>query len=489
MNNVRLCGALLFFSAVAAAQTLEDGSFAVAEERFAETQARDNLIGLLKDRNIAFRERPLMADYGAFGVSIRAEIPGADGGGLFVLAVPLAAPRTDGGITWGQELAFAFMERLLRKAAPFDTLVCFLADNRPAVPGGGAYPYAGLQALLDDIYGRDDAVIAYCDFSEAPSVLTLTRGRGRASVPLILAELFIKACDSTETPYFFAAGAYQTESVIAEPGGGIPVLYLDGSAAARFARANLAARPAVAADKAAETLYGFADAAMTGRAGAEADRNYAYLRFRGGIFVSEYTLVLLALFVPVFCFLLYRAFKSRHRRILTPMLAAALLVTAAPLAVLYSNGARAAPTLPTSVRSYLPDAARKKKNIERLPFSSRKDALEQYFTANVKAVPFLERRIVRIRIEARRTPLHYGLSFTEQKAEGVMETPVSFLYDAPMPYTEKDGLVSFVLGDYPPALLNLEITLPLYMDGYFTLDALFEDGTALTETFFLSLSG
>ncbi|MDR1257431.1 MAG: hypothetical protein LBJ86_06760, partial [Spirochaetaceae bacterium] len=107
----------------------------------------------------------------------------------------------------------------------------------------------------------------------------------------------------------------------------------------------------------------------------------------------------------------------------------------------------------------------------------------RYFNVKAETVPFLERRIVQIQIEALRTPLHYGLYFTEQHAEGVTETPVSFLYDAPMPYTAEDGRISFILGDYPPALLNIEITLPRYTGGYFTLDALFEDGANLTETF------
>jgi hypothetical protein len=52
-----------------------------------------------------------------------------------------------------------------------------------------------------------------------------------------------------------------------------------------------------------------------------------------------------------------------------------------------------------------------------------------------------------------------------------------------MPYTAEDGRVSFILGDYPPALLDLEITLPLRTGGHFTLTALFEDGVTLTKIF------
>jgi hypothetical protein len=455
--------ALLFFSAVAAAQTLPDDLSAGV--RLAETEARNNLTGLLTDKQIAFRERPLMADYGAFGISIQTEFPGTDGNGLFVLAVPQT------GVTWGQETVFAFMELISQEQPAFDTLVCFLADSRPAVHGGDAYPYAGLRALLDDLDEREDAVIVYCDFSGAPSAITIRRGGGRASVPLALAEFFVETCAETETPYIFATDGYGAESIVAERSDGIPVLYLDDSAVEKFFQTKPALQPPLIPDKVAGTLYDFAAATLSHGTDTEADRNYAYIRIKGGIFVSEYTLVLLTLFVPVLwvllCFLLYCASKSHHKRIFLPLLIAALLITVAPLAVLHSNGVRTEPSEPTSVRP---------------PFSSHTETT-RHFTASAEAVTFLGRRIVRIQIDARRTPLNYRLSFTEIGEKYGADIPISFLYDAPMPYTAEDKIIRFVLGDYPPMLLNLEITLPLNIDGYFTLDALFEDGTTATETF------
>jgi hypothetical protein len=467
---------MLFFSLVVAAQTLPAG------ERLAETQARDNLAGLLRAKQIAFRERPLMADYGAFGVSIQAEFSGTEGGGLFVLVVPQAGRAPDGGLTWGQQTAFAFIERILLEPPPFDTLVCFLADNRPAVRSG-AYPYAGLCALLDDLH--EDTVIVHCDFPDAPAVLTVTRGRGRTSLPLAPAESFVNACVETETPYFFATGRYETESVVAERGGSIPVLYLDDSAA--LIRAKFTPPPALANDSVAETLYRFAAAALPHGTAAMADRNYAYIHFSEGIFVSEYTLVVATLFISTLWvllgFLLYCASKSCHRRIFSLLLATALLITAAPLAVLHLNSAGAAPSIPKNVQFSPLNKDKDEKNFENPLLYSYSDEAERYFTVGADSVPFLERRIVRIRIEARQTPLNYRLSFTESGAKDGAYLPANFLYDAPMPYTAEDDIVRFVLGDYPPMLLDIEITLSLDIDGYFTLDALFEDGANIIETF------
>ncbi|MDR1363317.1 MAG: hypothetical protein LBJ35_04650, partial [Spirochaetaceae bacterium] len=81
-----------------------------ADIRLAETQAHDEIVRILREKNIDFREQKLMRDYGAFGSSIETLFPARAGsddasayagsanasayagsgyaGGLFVLAVP-----------------------------------------------------------------------------------------------------------------------------------------------------------------------------------------------------------------------------------------------------------------------------------------------------------------------------------------------------------------------------------------------------------------
>jgi hypothetical protein len=482
----RLCCCLAFlFSGRLAAQTQPfSGETALSDEsavhsesgvRAAETRAHDAVAGLLKSKGIAFSERELMADYGAFGSSIEVQLTGKSGAGaLFTLAVPLAGtpPDTgsppDGDLTWGQELAVSFIEAILREPPPFDALVCFLAASWP---DPGPYPYAGLEALLDGLERREDTAIAYCDFPAPPAAPSIVRGRGAAGAPLELAEPFTRFCGKAGIRCFFDPGANGIDGVALARSGGVPVLYIGGAARPRLfiPRDYEKITPA----EAAALFYDYAAYITKSGTGTDMDRNYTYIGFNGrGVFISEYAFVLLTLFGPFFlvflCFALYFASRSRCKRIFTPVLTAALLITLPVFIVLQLNGAKNTPSTPESFL-YPQKAMREQAGAE------------NYLAVTVKTTPLLERKIVKTGIEARSPPLRYRLFFIPGGLSP--ETPAGFIYDAPMPYRMENGRIEFMLGLYPPARVDFEITLPAGLNGEFTLDALFENGAAVTKIF------
>jgi hypothetical protein len=462
----------LIIGGVAAAQTARGGV------RLTETAAQDMLVRLLTERNIDFFRRDLMSGYGAFGVSIEARFPARDASedkGLFVLAVPVSslapAGGADGLLSWGHELALSFMDRLSSKPPPFETLICFTGDSWPAAAGSG--PYAGLNALFDELEGRDDCVLAYCEFPEAPAALTLVREWGASAAPLELAAPFFRLCAETGTPCFFASGVSGAENLVNERGGGVPTLYMCGNEPVWNIKAKTGEK--IQADDTAELLYGYAETLMRDVAGLQAlDRNYVYLGFnQRGFFIPEFNLVITALFViPFIVFLymlLYAVTKSFRKRISISVLAAAVIVTALFLFVTHINGAR---FLSYHTKKTPPA---KIVNAGSLP--------ENHLNAAAESRILLERKIVSISIDVALEPLRYRLFFAGRNASGLTENPAYFIYDAPAPYVIEAGRVEFILGSYPPVHLNLDIALPLALTGEFTIEAFFEGGLNITETF------
>jgi hypothetical protein len=464
MKKFAVSASLLLLTVFAAAQT--DGV------RFTETAAYTMLTGLLKERNVNFSQRELMTDYGAFGVSIEARFPmnpDASGGtGLFVLAVPVSCIAADGAETplnWGHELALSLIDRLSSAADgfSFETLVCFIGDSQP--------PYTGLNALFDELEGRDDSIIVYCEFPEAPAVLALVRDWGKPSAPLELAEPLFQICAENETPCFFGAGDSGVQNLINERGSDIPALYISGNAPAWAIAAKTDKK--LTAGGAAALLCRYAETVM--RNGVqETDKNYVYLGFsRRGLFISGFTLVLAALFgfsfIVFLYFFLYIVTKSRRKHIFISVSAALAIVAALLLFVTYINGAH-----------FLSSSA----EIPSAPTTTLYSAsAEARLTARAESRILLERRIVSIDIEAALEPLRYRLFFTTASENGSAESPFYFIYDAPMPYTVEDGRIEFMLGSYPPDPLKLEIALPLGLAGKFSIEAFFHDGLNITQIF------
>ncbi|MDR0685580.1 MAG: hypothetical protein LBF83_10700 [Spirochaetaceae bacterium] len=476
---------LLIGGAVAAAQT-------PFSPRNAETTAFNELVQRLEAKNINFTERPLMADYGAFGVSVEVNIParpdsgGSEGEGLFVLAVPILDVQTadilngtDGGPGWSVELALGLIDKFLSKPLPFDTLVYFAADNWPAT-GGGAFPYAGFQALLGDTEEREGTLIVYCDSlpegEDAPSALGVLRLAGTTVPPLDLVEPFVQLCADSGIPWFFDSevGGAPAPAVNTDEAGGRQIIYVTGASAERSKMPPSAAMAGkkITADEASALLYRYAEEIFRGGVDSgRADYNYACVNLKNKVvFIPELTLVLLTLFGMVFVsalfFCLYYAAKSRHKYVLIPVFAVFVLLTAAFLFVLHTNGGQDLPA-----RTKLPAQQTK----------ITTDGLEpdMYFTASPKSVRFLDRRIVRISTEARLPPLRYSLFFTNQAADD----PAYFIYDAPMPYISDGKRIEFILGSYPPNPLDIELALPLSLNGEFSIEGLFPGNAAAVKTF------
>ncbi|MDR2803465.1 MAG: hypothetical protein LBB22_04145 [Treponema sp.] len=447
---------LLLAPAVAPARVTDAGV------RLAETAAHDEIVNLLKEKDIAFRERELMTDYGAFGISIYVSIPPAvisETQGLFILAVPISDGVEAVTPSWGQMLAINFIDRILAETPAFETLVCFLGDSWMA---GGER--AGLQALLDDIRDRESAALVYCDFSAPPAVFTVFRGRGGTSATLESAASFFEACNEADIPCLFDSGC------VLSADGTVPVLYISEAASAPFS-ARQTGREITDSETSA-LLYDYAAKLTLDKSDMEtAEYNYAYIGFDGkGFFISEYNLVILALFssipVSILCFFLYNAAKSRRKRFLAFIFDVGLLLIIPVLFTLYTNNGE-----------NMPDSAKSGPKTVRI-MNGNTEA-ERYFTVNTESRRFLERKIIKINVDARLPPLRYKLFFTPRD----MENSVYFIYDAPMPYSGDGNRIEFILGYYPPNPLDMEISLPQDMAGSFTLEVLFENDLNIIEIF------
>jgi hypothetical protein len=499
-----ICAALLLLSPLTEAQI-------PTSPRDAESLAFDELVRRLKAKNINFTERPLMADYGAFGVSVEVKIPAksasSGGDGLFVLAVPiLEVPITellgddaegwflDGSLSWCVELALSLIDTLSSAPLPFDTLVYFATDNWPAISaitGGNAYPYAGFQALLDGLEGWEETVIVYCDShvtgGEAPSALTILRGMGAAAPPLGLVETFMRLCAESGIPCFFdsdtAGDRLPGESL--DEASDREIIYVIGAATAPALQAAARDGKKIMTDEASALFRRYAAEILRGGENKdEADRNYAYIDFGSrGIFIPELALVLFTLLGLVFevamFFCLCYAAKSRHKRVLMPVFAVFILLTALSLFMLYKNSGL---YLPARMKATDPET----RGVVAATAGAEAGTATndgQYFTVNLESTRFLDHRIVRINIEARLPPLRYRLLFTKQAQENSSENLSYFIYDAPMPYNSDGKRIEFILGSYPPNPLSIEIALPLNLDGEFSIEGFFPGNLCVIKTF------
>jgi hypothetical protein len=453
-----------------------------ANVRIAETRTYNEIIRTLSEKKIYFQEQDLMTDYGAYGASIEVPLQApVDTKKIFVLALPVTSARNnglDGGYTtanttlntplsWGQELALNFIDIVLSEAPSFNTLVYFAGDNWPAPV---SYPYAGIQALLNQSRRLKDAVVMYCDFTNPPEAIQIMKGKDQAAAPLSLVSPFIKRCAENDIPCFFNPAATEIDNFIAASG--VPVLYCDGEAPALFTL--LQTNSKISAAAAAKFVYEYAaDAMMNTNNSENADRNYAYIGFKSkNIFIPEYTLILFTLFASVFvcflCFYLYFTAKSGLKRLLISVFTLVLFLSLLSFAVLHITGKNARP-------------------IRKHPHAEAEglyDNIERYFTAKAEFTRLLERATVKINIKSLQAPLHYRLFFTrheEGQPEEQTEIPAYFIYDAPMPYEIDGRRVEFTLGSYPPAQLNIEISLPRSLNGTFTIEAIFEDGARLVQ--------
>ncbi|MDR0409379.1 MAG: hypothetical protein LBH18_03170 [Spirochaetaceae bacterium] len=446
---------------------------AYASRRQAETLVCNEIKRILNEKNLAFRELELLQDYGAFGESIEILFPARDSSdekkGLFVLAVPITGGverNAESGLNWGHETAFELMDMLLFNPPFFDTIIYFAGDNWPSV--SSAYPYAGLRALFNQINGREDAVLTYYDLSAQPDSIRIVKGMGESTSPLAIVEPFFEVCEKREIPCFFYTAATEIGDLTKEAGS-VPVLYVSENSSAWLNA--LQTDKKISVNEAAGLIYEYAENVMRYKVSSAADapgnedRNYAHIAFnRENIFIPEYTLVVITLFTSVFlcfiCVFLFCAAKSRIKRMIIYVFTFVLFLSLFSFIVLYTSTGKST-----------------QKITKKPQFAAENDTSELYFMAGIEVTPFLERQIAVIDINAIQTPLHYRLFFIRH---GTGKNDY-FIYDAPMPYETSDGQTEFMLGDYPPAYLDLEIALPHGISGDFVIEAVFEDGSNIIQ--------
>jgi hypothetical protein len=109
-------------------------------------------------------------------------IPGpasqGEGGGIFVLAIPL-----DSG--FAVETGLAFIEGLESRETGREILIAFLGDEKVSLPGGiPSDGYKGLEDLLSLCEMPETWILCYLDAVEAPSEIVISHGSGDYIAPL-----------------------------------------------------------------------------------------------------------------------------------------------------------------------------------------------------------------------------------------------------------------------------------------------------------------
>jgi len=120
---------------------------------------------------VAYEDRPLLAAYGAFGVSVHALVPG-DGSapGTFVLAIPVEKK-------FGVDVGTAVIREAVRRGIARDLLVAFLAGET----GAG---HEGFRDLLARRDLPEDWALVFLDLAEPPGRVQIRHGGRRCVAPL-----------------------------------------------------------------------------------------------------------------------------------------------------------------------------------------------------------------------------------------------------------------------------------------------------------------
>jgi hypothetical protein len=196
---------LLFVLLPGAVRAQEGGA---VSNRALERERRAGLVRLLEERNIAFEERSLFAEYGGFGTSVHIRFPAAEEGASrsFILALPLSK-RGDPGtpLPFGFEAALGFIEKMGEQPYDGEWGVVFLGDEyRELPPEDEDGSPLGLLDLYDRLDDPEHTYLVYLDLFEPPGGIRIHHGISGDLSPLGLTAPFTAACDARGIPYDFA---------------------------------------------------------------------------------------------------------------------------------------------------------------------------------------------------------------------------------------------------------------------------------------------
>ena len=146
------------------------------------------LITLLKERQIPFEERSLLADYGGFGSSVHVALPHsphpeADGLETLVLGFPLSGAEAEDGsgeLSFGVELGLAFIEYIRTQGSAIRIRVAFLGDEVSQLPRDHRkVSHLGLEDLCATLDNPERTLLMYLDIDTAPQSLVVHHGSGK----------------------------------------------------------------------------------------------------------------------------------------------------------------------------------------------------------------------------------------------------------------------------------------------------------------------
>jgi hypothetical protein len=337
---------ILFFLLLPGLARAQEGEPLTA--RALETARRAELTALLRERGIAFEERPLFADYGGFGTSLLVRLPAPPaeetGGSSFILAVPLSKKADPGTLLpFGFEAALEFMAKMGEQGFNGEVGIAFLADEHRELPRktGENLPL-GLLDIYDNLDDPEHTNLLYLDLFEPPKKLLIHHGAAGTLSPRGLTSPFTAACEARAVPYGFAVsynGLYrlglagEQEALSFALNRDMPALLLSADTSAAGPPLEAAAVAALLADYARS-------AAITDEL---PDTRYTLLYYGGkSFFLSETATVILlllgaAFFNGIFMIysLAYRPRFSLRRKLFFPYAALLLIHFGILYAALY----------------------------------------------------------------------------------------------------------------------------------------------------------
>ncbi|MDR3342324.1 MAG: hypothetical protein LBT14_05960 [Treponema sp.] len=310
-----------------------------------EASRYNELLRVLKERQIPFEERSLFAEYGGFGSSLHVVIPAATPVvGTFVLAIPLsgseigepvapgrdpsASPFPGSTLSFGFETGLAFIEKIRAQGSSLNIRVAFLGDERSRLPEDTRKrSHSGLADLCATLDSPENTVLWYVDMVYAPEKIHIHHGAAHTITALNVLQPLPALWDSHNIPCSFAVpyNGFYLSGLVHGPevirfthGREINALYLTGSGIGLHPEDDGAGVPVPAAFSGADfadLLIAYTDALTIST--ENLDYHYSIIDFRGKYrFISETLTVMVLLLIMGSLFFAVLSYSAFHRRML-----------------------------------------------------------------------------------------------------------------------------------------------------------------------------
>ncbi|MDR2481660.1 MAG: hypothetical protein LBD07_05145 [Spirochaetaceae bacterium] len=500
-------------------------------------QTRYNeLIKLLSDNNLKFTEHNLLKDYGAYGTSVfvHSRQSGKTAGITPVLAVPITTLNDTGeDFHYGFKLALKFIEEISNEAERLPFIVAFLADDWDSVAGSIAF--AGFEDLLNSIIEVNNTVILYADITEKTPALSIVHASENSTIPLNVLSSFTDACKKFDVRfnlytkynvlYKYKIIKDQKQIQMANEYN-IPILYIKASSTTA-AGTNIYDNT-IDLDN---TALAFIDWSLAMDKTADTESTYNY--FISGsesypIFLSEKSIIFFSFTFAILLFLYILFIRYSKKRTKLLFIVMCVFYTLFFIVLMIIDITLVFFALPSlfilSLMFGLHALNKKIKIIKKnkikiflivmssclllslIPFydifsDTIKLIIENYNESNIpyKAIPletggvikddpleilvreekFSERRAMYFNLYNIGIPLRYRiiLHTNDYILNNYFDDGgvLPFIYAAPVPYIISAEGIEFILGSYPPSHFNIDITLPLEIGGFFSVETIYSD--------------